>query len=67
MYLGFKENITRSYFKTLFEKQDIPAMLDTMHRFEVSEGDVILVTAGTPHAIGAGCFLLEIQERAIRS
>jgi mannose-6-phosphate isomerase len=37
-------------------------MLDAMHCFRVSRGDVILVTAGTPHAIGAGCFLLEIQE-----
>ena len=62
VYLGFKEHITKEYFKDLFEKQDIPAMLDAMHCFRVQAGDVILVTAGTPHAIGAGCFLLEIQE-----
>ncbi len=62
VYLGFKEHVTREYFKTLFETQNIPEMLNAMHRFEVSAGDVILVSAGTPHAIGAGCFLLEIQE-----
>ena len=62
VYLGFREHVTKEYFKTLFEKQDIPGMLNAMHRFQVRKGDVILVTAGTPHAIGAGCFLLEIQE-----
>ena len=62
IYLGFREHVTKESFKTLFEKQDIPGMLDAMHRFQVRKGDVILVTAGTPHAIGEGCFLLEIQE-----
>ena len=62
VYLGFREHVTKESFKELFDKQDIGAMLDAMHRFEVRAGDVILVTAGTPHAIGAGCFLLEIQE-----
>ncbi|MBE6538685.1 MAG: hypothetical protein E7671_04380 [Ruminococcaceae bacterium] len=37
-------------------------MLDALHRFEVSPGDTILVCGGTPHAIGAENFLLEIQE-----
>lgn len=62
VYLGFKEYVTKELFQTLFEKQDISGMLDAMHCFRVRAGDVILVTAGTPHAIGAGCFLLEIQE-----
>lgn len=62
VYLGFQEHVTKAYFKELFERQDVSAMLDAMHCFRVSRGDVILVTAGTPHAIGAGCFLLEIQE-----
>lgn len=62
VYLGFKEYVTKELWKDLFEKQDIKGMLDAMHRFEVKEGDTILVTGGTPHAIGAGCFLLEIQE-----
>lgn len=62
IYLGFKEYVTKELWKELFEKQDIKGMLDAMHRFEVEKGDTILVTGGTPHAIGAGCFLLEIQE-----
>ncbi|MBQ8525157.1 MAG: class I mannose-6-phosphate isomerase [Clostridia bacterium] len=62
VYIGFKEGVTRQIWKDLYQKQDIPKMLDSMHRFEVKPGDTILVTAGSPHAIGAGCFLLEIQE-----
>ncbi len=62
IYLGFKEYVTKELWKELFEKQDIKGMLSAMHRFEVKEGDTVLVTGGTPHAIGAGCFLLEIQE-----
>lgn len=62
IYIGFKEGITKEKWAKLFAEQDIDGMLDALHRFEVREGDTILVTAGTPHAIGAGCFLLEIQE-----
>lgn len=62
IYIGFKEGITKEKWAALFAAQDIHGMLDCLHRFEVKKGDTILVTAGTPHAIGAGCFLLEIQE-----
>ena len=62
VYLGFKEYVTKELFKELFDKQDIQGLLDCMHKFEVKCGDTILVTGGMPHAIGAGCFLLEIQE-----
>lgn len=37
-------------------------MLDHMHRFPVKPGDTVLISGGIPHAIGAGCFLVEIQE-----
>lgn len=62
IYIGFKEGITRERWKELFDGQDIRGMLDALHRFTVKKGDTVLVRAGTPHAIGAGCFLLEIQE-----
>ena len=62
VYIGFREGITKERGQTLFEAQDIDGMLSCLHRFEVKVGDTILVKAGTPHAIGAGCFLLEIQE-----
>ncbi|MBQ8357141.1 MAG: mannose-6-phosphate isomerase [Clostridia bacterium] len=62
VYIGFREGITKESWATLFHRQDIAGMLDCLHRFPVKKGDTVLVRAGTPHAIGAGCFLLEIQE-----
>ncbi len=62
VYIGFKEGISREKWKSLFERQDIEAMLGCLHKIKVREGDTVLVRAGTPHAIGKGCFLLEIQE-----
>lgn len=37
-------------------------MLNCLHKFEISPGDTFLIEGGIPHAIGSGCFLLEIQE-----
>ncbi len=62
VYLGFREGITRTQWKRMFEEQDIGGMLGMMHRFQVKKGDMILVEGGVPHAIGANCFLAEIQE-----
>lgn len=62
IYLGFKEGITREKWKKVFDEQDIPAMLDCLHRVPVKTGDTFLIPGGLPHAIGSGCFLMEIQE-----
>jgi mannose-6-phosphate isomerase len=62
IYFGFKEGVTRERWKQVFDEQDIPAMLDCLHKFEVKTGDTFLIEGGIPHAIGAGCFLVEIQE-----
>lgn len=62
VYLGFKEHVTRQLWAELFQKQDIEGMLSCLHNINVTPGDVILVTGGTPHAIGEGCFMVEIQE-----
>lgn len=62
VYLGFKEGVTKENWKRLFDEQDIPGMLAAMQRYEVQPGDTVLITGGMPHAIGAGCFLAEIQE-----
>lgn len=62
IYIGFKPGITRKHWKELFDNQDIPGMLDFMHRVEVKKGDTVLIKGGVPHAIGAGCFLAEVQE-----
>lgn len=62
IYFGFREGVTREQWAKLFCEQDIPGMLSCLHRIEVQPGDVYLIHGGVPHAIGAGCFLAEIQE-----
>lgn len=60
--LGFKPGVTQETWSELFFRQDIQGMVDSLHHFPVQEGDVFLVESGVPHAIGSGCFLIEIQE-----
>lgn len=62
IYLGFRPGITRQHWEELFYKQDIEGLINCLHRFPVKAGNTILVEGGIPHAIGAGCFLVEIQE-----
>jgi len=62
IYLGFKPGVTREIWKDIFMRQDIPAMLDCLHRIPVEAGDCYFISAGVPHAIGEGCFLAEVQE-----
>ena len=62
VYMGFKGGVTKEMWRDVFERQDIPAMLGMLHRVEVKNGDTFFIEGGTPHAIGAGCLLVEIQE-----
>jgi mannose-6-phosphate isomerase len=62
IYLGFKEGINRKKWEDLFYRQDIPAMLASLHHLKACKGDTFLVEGGVPHAIGKGCFVVEIQE-----
>lgn len=62
VYMGFKEGVSKEKWETLYQKQDIPGMLESLHRFEVEPGDAFMIYGGVPHAIGSGCFLLEVQE-----
>lgn len=62
VYIGFQAGITRERWQQLFDRQDISGMLACLHRYSVRAGDTILIEGGVPHAIGAGCFLIEIQE-----
>ena len=60
VYLGFKPGITREKWKAAFEAQD--GLLDMLHRIPVKAGDFVFVDGGMPHAIGGGCFMIELQE-----
>lgn len=60
VYLGFKPGITREKWVEAFEEQK--GMLGMLHRIPVKAGDFVFVDGGMPHAIGAGCFMIELQE-----
>ena len=62
VYLGFNESATREKWENAFLKQDKQLMLSMLHKFSVKKGDCIMVKCGVPHAIGAGCFMVELQQ-----
>jgi mannose-6-phosphate isomerase len=62
VHLGFDRDVERAEAERWLRDQDVEAMLGAMHRRPVREGDAILVPAGTPHAIGEGILLVELQE-----
>ena len=60
VYLGFKPGVTEAQWRTAFAEQK--GLLDCLHRVPVKTGDFVFVDGGVPHAIGAGCFMVELQE-----
>jgi mannose-6-phosphate isomerase len=60
--LGFKEGITRQILEELYRKEDMAAMEKLCHKIPVKAGDVFFIDGGVPHALGAGCFVIEVQE-----
>jgi mannose-6-phosphate isomerase len=60
VYLGFKPGVTRQMWREAFEAQE--GLLDLLHRIPVKAGDFVFVDGGVPHAIGGGCFMVELQE-----
>lgn len=62
VYLGFQDGVTKEKWKACFDKQDVDGMLACLHRFPVQKGDLWFVDGGVPHAIGAGCLMIELQE-----
>ena len=59
LYNGLKQKITPEQYKEMVENDTIT---DALARYEVHEGDVFFIPAGRIHAIGAGCFVAEIQQ-----
>lgn len=60
--MGFKEGITLEDFAKGYDAEDVPAMERCCHKIPVEIGDAFSIQAGLPHAIGAGCFVVEVQE-----
>jgi mannose-6-phosphate isomerase len=62
VWAGFKRPVELDEVRAWMDAQDSAAMLDAMHELPVSPGDAVFVPAGTPHAIGEGLLLVELQE-----
>lgn len=59
LYSGFSKQIDAEEYVKRVEDNTI---MDVLQRYDVNEGDVFFLPAGRVHAIGAGCFIAEIQQ-----
>lgn len=62
VYLGFQHPPTRADWARMIREQDVAAMTACFEKIPVHPGDCYVVPAGTPHAIGAGVFMMELME-----
>lgn len=62
VHVGFRERIDLQTLTSWVQEQDVQALLGALHQLPVSAGDAVFVPAGTPHAIGEGILLVELQE-----
>lgn len=60
--LGFREGVTRAQFEAAYDRGDVDALHALCHKVPVSVGDVFNIGPGLVHAVGPGCFLVEVQE-----
>jgi mannose-6-phosphate isomerase len=60
--LGFKKGITREKWEELYHKGDLKGLEQLCHKIPVKAGETYFVGGGTPHALGEGCFCIEVQE-----
>lgn len=59
LYSGFSKQLNpESYEQSIKDN----TFMDYLQKHEVSKGDVFFLPAGRVHAIGAGCFVAEIQQ-----
>ena len=62
LHLGFREDVDVDTLADWVVRQDAPAMLAALNEITVAPGDSVYVPAGTPHAIGEGVLMVEVQE-----
>ena len=59
LYNGLNQRMTPEAYKAMVDNDTIT---DALACYEAYEGEVFYIPAGRIHAIGAGCFVLEIQQ-----
>ncbi|MGZ4650874.1 MAG: class I mannose-6-phosphate isomerase [Kineosporiaceae bacterium] len=60
--LGLRTPVTRAELADLVRTRRGDSLVEALHTRVVRAGDGVLVPAGTPHVIGAGVFVIEVQE-----
>lgn len=59
LYSGFSKRITKSEF---LKKIETNTVTEVLNKFNTARGDIFYLPAGRVHSIGAGNFLVEIQQ-----
>ncbi|GAA2791945.1 class I mannose-6-phosphate isomerase [Crossiella cryophila] len=62
VYVGFREGVDEATVAAWVASQDTSTMLHALNEVPVKAGDTVFVPAGLPHAIGAGVFIVELQQ-----
>lgn len=62
VWVGTNRPVERAHWEELMAAQDADAMLELLNPISVEPGDGVFVPAGSPHAIGEGLLVLELQE-----
>jgi mannose-6-phosphate isomerase len=62
VHIGFAEDQDEDTVAGWVAGQDSAAMLGALNPVTVGPGDTVFVPAGVPHAIGAGVFIVELQQ-----
>jgi mannose-6-phosphate isomerase len=59
---GWREGVDPATLERWVREQDHDALLGALNPMPVADGDAIFVPAGTPHAIGEGVLIVELQQ-----
>ena len=62
IFVGFQRPPTPAQLRDYIVTQDITAIEACFDPIAVRPGDTFIIPGGTPHALGAGIFMVEIQE-----
>lgn len=62
VHIGFRADESAAAVAGWVAEQDTAAMLAALNPVTVRPGDTVFVPAGLPHAIGAGVFIVELQQ-----
>ena len=62
VHIGFADDVSAGTVADWVARQDSAALLGALNRVTVRPGDTVFMPAGVPHAIGAGVFIVELQQ-----